>query len=503
MEHITHDAVTMTAIDKVLKARAELIMARRFYGVLISNVVPVPSRRFPTMATNGSQHFFNPEYITSLPQEQVLGVQVHESEHDARLHHSRRGTRDPEEWNICTDLAINGDIIKEGFKLPEGFLYEARFVGMSAEDIYRIRELERKQQQQPQPQPQQDGDDEAEQGLDDADIDPPTSSEEGDEQQDQDGGDQKPEDEGQSGDSEQGNESEDGGDTGNAGDAEGDEDGEGEGGDAEGEAETETEGKGAGGEAGDSESEGEEAEGQQTSGDPGHCGEVLDAADEIGELTETEQKWERIVRQAASMAKAVGELPGHVTREIERRNDPARDWRDELRAWLENTGKKALETWNRPNKRFVHAGVILPSARKEGISKAVAVIDTSGSMDDIALACVNREMQAAFDDGLFDELVVVYGDMRVTRVDEYRAGDTIEFDPRGGGGTVMEPLFKYVADEHSDASLIVCFTDLEWWSVPSEPHCPVLFAVTGYPDQVRQYLANAPWNAPGIDVGAH
>jgi hypothetical protein len=36
-----------------------------------------------------------------------------------------------------------------------------------------------------------------------------------------------------------------------------------------------------------------------------------------------------------------------------------------------------------------------------------------------------------------------------------------------------------------------------------EPSCPVLFAVTGYPDKVKQYLANTPWNAPGIDVGSH
>jgi hypothetical protein len=35
-----------------------------------------------------------------------------------------------------------------------------------------------------------------------------------------------------------------------------------------------------------------------------------------------------------------------------------------------------------------------------------------------------------------------------------------------------------------------------------EPSSPVLFAVTGYPDKVKQYLANTPWGAPAIDVGA-
>ncbi len=118
---------------------------------------------------------------------------------------------------------------------------------------------------------------------------------------------------------------------------------------------------------------------------------------------------------------------------------------------------------------------------------------------------MRNEAQAALDDGAIDQVTVVYGDTRVTRVDQYRTGDAMEFDPRGGGGTMLRPLFDHVRDEVPDASLIVCFTDMEFEDLNSteEPSCPVLFAATGYPQKVRQYLANAPWNAPGIDVGAH
>jgi hypothetical protein len=67
------------------------------------------------------------------------------------------------------------------------------------------------------------------------------------------------------------------------------------------------------------------------------------------------------------------------------------------------------------------------------------------------------------------------------------------------------PLFQHVEEQVDDASLIVCFTDMEFHDLHTapEPSCPVLFAATGYPDRVRQYLANAPWGAPGIDVGEH
>ena len=76
--------IEQQALDRVQKARAELILTRRFYGVLVSNVEPVISRRFPTAATNGRQHYWNPEFVMSLTQAELLGVQAHESEHDAR-----------------------------------------------------------------------------------------------------------------------------------------------------------------------------------------------------------------------------------------------------------------------------------------------------------------------------------------------------------------------------------------------------------------------------------
>ena len=141
-------------------------------------------------------------------------------------------------------------------------------------------------------------------------------------------------------------------------------------------------------------------EGQLGSGDAGGCGEVLDS--EVGggeaEVAEDDAKWDRVVRQAASMAKAVGQLPGHIAREIERANNPPRDWRDELREFAEQ-GALRIETWNRPNRRFIGRGLVLPSTQKDGVNKAAFMIDTSGSCDAIALACVQNEAQAMLDDG--------------------------------------------------------------------------------------------------------
>jgi predicted metal-dependent peptidase len=482
------------ATERVLKARAELIMARRFYGVLVSNVEPVLSRKFPTMATDGKRHFFNPEFISGLTQQELLGVQCHESEHDARHHGSRREGRDPVKWNEACDYAINIDLIDEGFVLPKGALIDPQYRGMSAEDIYRCRELdaEKKRKEEQQQQEQQQNDDDG----DDDDGDQSDKDEGGDDKGDED------DDDADDGDGE--SDADDGdqdGDDGEGGDADGDDgeqdaDGGSGGGDGE-NAEGDDDGSGAGGGEGEGESE------QQSSGDPGGCGEVLDSATDASDNAEEDIKWERVTRQAASMAKAVGQLPGHVAREIDRANNPPRDWRDELREFAEQ-GALRVETWNRPNRRFMHSRLVLPSTQKDGVNKGVFIIDTSGSCDDIALACVNAEATALLDDGVIDEIVVLYGDTRLTREDVYRTGDEMIFDPRGGGGTDMEPLFSHVAEHHDDASLIVCFTDLEFYkSCGPEPHCPVLFAVHGYPQNVKRLIETAPWGARGIDVGAH
>jgi len=483
----TIDTVAADAAERVSKARQELILERTFYGVLVSQVKAVPSRDFPTMATNGSTHFFNPEFICGMPQVEVLGTQAHETEHDARRHHTRRGNRDPQEWNICCDLAINPDLIRAGFKLPKGFLLEWRFEGMSAEDIYRTRELER-QQQQPQPQ---EGDGDA-----DEDDDAGKPGDDGDEgeQPGTDGTDGTDGDEG-AGDEGAGEAAGEAGDAGDAGKGSADGDA-GEPGEGSGEGSGDGEGSDAGSDAG-------EAKPGPSSGDPGRCGEVLDAATDAGERADVDAKWERVVREAASLARKRGDAPGHVTREIERNDHPPQDWRETLRAFFDG-GAQTTETWSRPNRRFIGSGLYLPGREREGVNRAAFLVDTSGSMDRIALAAIGVEVQAALDENIIDEVVVIYGDTRVTRVDTYRSGDECEFDPRGGGGTELAPLFEHVANE-VDASLIVCFTDgdHEITSAHDEPACPVLWAITGFPNQVREHIARAPWGATAIDVGSH
>jgi predicted metal-dependent peptidase len=530
MDKHIHDEATVKAIERIARARAEIVLTNTFYGVALGQVSPVPSRKVPTMATDGKTHYFNPEFVNGQSFDETVFVQKHENEHDVRRHHTRRGNRDALRWNKATDYVINVDLVDDGGKMPkEGFL-DARFRGMSAEDVYRTLEIEEAEEERKRQEAE-----EKEAADDESDASPDEGDDDGDDEDkadDADGDEEGKPDEGQPDEGDEGDDdSESGqgdapgqdGEGDQGGDAPGGDDGQpGEGtgagaGEAKGEAEGEAEGDGTGegsdGAEVDASGDGTgaggmpaEGEGRdpRSSGDPGGCGEVLDASDDLGEIANEDAKWERVFRQAAMLAAKRGTAPGHVAREIGRADHPPQDWREVLRAWFDH-GATTQETWNRPNRRFVSSGLYLPGTMRDGINKAVFLIDTSGSVTWYpgALEAIQLECQAALDERIIDELVVIYGDVAPTRIDEYRCGDDIEFDPKGGGGTCMKPLFDYVRTELSDASLIVCFTDLEIEpeaELGSEPACPVLWACVGFPARVKQYLAATPWGAPGIEV---
>lgn len=101
----------------------------------------------PTFATDGTRLLYNPEFLQTLDDEELLATVVHETEHCVMLHPYRRGNRDALQWNIATDYSINNRMEKAGFKLPAGALIDHQFDGMSAEQVY----AKRASQGNPQP----------------------------------------------------------------------------------------------------------------------------------------------------------------------------------------------------------------------------------------------------------------------------------------------------------------------------------------------------------------
>jgi hypothetical protein len=146
-----------SGIDKNMEEDAKIKIKRAilwinnkkgFFGELLLklDVYGSTSPRYKTMCTNGFSIMYHPEFVLTQSEPAVRFVLCHEILHCLAKHFSRRESRNPTIWNVACDLAINPilnyEVISEVFdwpKNPDGSrmgLYEEKYEGMSAEEIY-------------------------------------------------------------------------------------------------------------------------------------------------------------------------------------------------------------------------------------------------------------------------------------------------------------------------------------------------------------------------------
>jgi predicted metal-dependent peptidase len=105
-----------------------------------------------TAATDGERFFWKPLYFHHLKESARISIVTHEIWHVARLHHLRRGSRDPKRWNYACDTVLDNFMDYEGYDMVNLFPVEAGFApgtkplinhdydGLSEEEIYDIME---------------------------------------------------------------------------------------------------------------------------------------------------------------------------------------------------------------------------------------------------------------------------------------------------------------------------------------------------------------------------
>ena len=116
---------------KLLK-RAPFIATIAFHAEVLIREQP----GVETAATDGQRIYLSPSGFLSRPVQDKLFIYAHEVLHCALSHVSRRGSRDPQLWNIAADIVVNGLLIQSGFEMLADGVRDDSLSHLSTEAVY-------------------------------------------------------------------------------------------------------------------------------------------------------------------------------------------------------------------------------------------------------------------------------------------------------------------------------------------------------------------------------
>ena len=207
----------------------------------------------------------------------------------------------------------------------------------------------------------------------------------------------------------------------------------------------------------------------------------LDSHDWEGaeEMSDEERKTlerdiDEAIRQGALIA---GKLGTGGDRDIEALLNPKVDWREALREFVTATcAGNDYSTWKRPNRRFIGAGIYMPSGVSEKVGELVIAIDTSGSIGSRELSRFLGEVQGICATVKPDAIRLLYWDTEVCADEKYVDAEienlAASTKPAGGGGTRVSCVPRYITEHGIKAQAAVVLTDGhlggDWgsWSMP-------------------------------------
>ena len=445
----------------------ELLRKQPFFGSL---VLRLPLRTDPTrqtLASDGQEIRYSPRWVAETDAHLIETAMARVVMACALKHHTRRGERDPERWQMASQLVTHALLRDAGFTLPPD---AEAWEDLSVEQAY---------DRLPDPKGDDSGDDgNAPHGTGGAGAgaagQPPP------------GGDS--------------DESDDPSDPAGDGDGQDEDDGD----------DADSQDRHDKGHGQDGNRQGQDgASNAPSSHDPSGTGEVMDANARAGDGSDSgeapvdiaaeEQAWDEAMHQALNIARAEGKVPGRVEETVRSAHASTLDWRTLLRRYMTDAASCDY-SWSVPNRRFIDGGLYLPSIRSEGIDSIAIIIDTSGSLPAQTLAEFWAELREVVDEIRPPSVIVLQVDAALQDAAEYGPDDLPdEIALKGRGGTDFRPGFEWLDEQGIQPGVCLYFTDMECSSYPeAEPGFPVAWINWGPPPSEWN---REPWGER-IDIAA-
>jgi predicted metal-dependent peptidase len=429
---VAHKLDTRSAAEQMLKkAHVRLMRHRKTYlysGVLLLGTSTVDNRKASTACTDGINKFYNSDFLIEQTKTlaKISGVVLHEALHvflKQIPRHKDLWEEDPQVTNAAADYVVNAiikDIENEDRAaiaalpapankgdpvviLPDGALYDAKFINWSMRQIYNYLKKEDKQDE---PEQEQEGD-KPEQGG------PSDMPEQGDDEQEG----SKPEKKDKPEKQDEGKPNE--------------------------RTSVTVDGK---------EYSLETLDDHDTSGVSG-MGE-----EEIEEMVE---QIDRGIQEAGLLAGLSGmKLP----RAVQELMEPEVKWEDAVQDFfVSHTRGNTDYTFSKFNRRRIVDDIYRPSTYKDRLSHVVLAIDTSGSISQHEINRVTSLIVMLCEQCVPEELSVLWWDTQVHGKQDFTEGAFANLrsalKPMGFGGTRVSCVSEYMVANRMDADCLIVFTD--------------------------------------------
>lgn len=197
------------------------------------------------------------------------------------------------------------------------------------------------------------------------------------------------------------------------------------------------------------------------------------------EQRQLQQEVDNAIRQGAMSAGKMGLDGDRLLGEL---LEVQVDWREVLRDFITTTcAGKDYSTWRRPNRRFMSAGVYMPSAISERVDELCIAVDTSGSIGDEELRAFLTEVKGVCDTVKPEKIRLLYWGTSVVQDETYDLKDMGELvkrtKPRGGGGTDVECVPEYMQEKGIKPQATIVLTDGYLYGGWGKWDCPVLWTI--------------------------
>jgi predicted metal-dependent peptidase len=174
-------------------------------------------------------------------------------------------------------------------------------------------------------------------------------------------------------------------------------------------------------------------------------------------------QWDTELQAGLSAARAMGKLPAELDRALSAILEAQVDWREKIQALFARKVGSGSYNWSRPDRALITRNIYAPGRSGFGAGTVVVGIDTSGSIGGGELDMFMAEMAGILEDVRPKELVLMWCDAKVHRVDyAEEASDLNTIRAKGapgGGGTSFGPVFDEIARLGLEPEALVYLTD--------------------------------------------